>query len=72
MGRRIEIIKDHRNRWRKELEKAAAWPSVQCTVRKNKKGAKFIGFGNGESGDFLENIYSRATRIEARLGVGEG
>lgn len=54
------------------MEKAAAWPSVQCTVRKNKKGAKFIGFGNGESGDFLENIYSRATRIEARLGVGEG
>lgn len=40
---------------------------MELTVRKNGEGAKFIGFGNGESGDFQENIYSKALRIEARL-----
>lgn len=60
--------------------KKRIWKSSSClakcpmelTVRKNGEGAKFIGFGNGESGDFQENIYSRALRIEARLGGGEG
>lgn len=44
--------------------------TVAETVRKKEEEAKFTGFGNGESDDFQENIYSRATRAEGRLGAG--
>ena len=48
-------------------------PGQASTVadRRNEEEAKFTDFGNGESGDFQENISSRATRMmEARLGAG--
>lgn len=48
------------------LAKGPLW----LTVRKKEEEAKFTGFGNGESDDFQENIYSRAMRAEGRLGAG--